>query len=244
MSALNILLSSLIMPCLVTAGHPRPHPSASSLARAARQHCQQLDAARSRRQRSRCATAVANSVFETLLTSRLPAVDESEQLLHALIGNGNEHAALFLIKVRLALAAMPYAPCVNAALLVLMVVLCQHGADANATTRSLAQTPLHYAARSNSVPVAKALLACMQDVNPADSNGDTPVHCAIRDTHAEMVELLLSNPKVDINRRNNEVGIRAHNAASVMLTIMLSSPRYCCNGVVLQTPLDRRSARV
>eukprot|EP00045_Choanoeca_perplexa_P011742 m.125624 g.125624 ORF g.125624 m.125624 type:complete len:1086 (+) comp15752_c0_seq1:186-3443(+) len=121
--------------------------------------------------------SIAISLMQHGADINAQAMDESEQLLHACIASDNEHAALFLLK---------------------------HGVDANAATRTLAQTPLHYAARRNAVPVAQALLASMQDINPADSNGDTPVHCAIRDKHAAMVELLLSNPKVDINRRNKE----------------------------------------
>lgn len=81
-------------------------------------------------------------------------------------------------------------------------LLLQHDADVNGRTCD-GWTPLHSACKWNNFNCAALLLDYGSDVNPLTNGGQTPLHLA--SSHAEAKEtlfLLLSNPKISVNIRN------------------------------------------
>ena len=61
-------------------------------------------------------------------------------------------------------------------------------------------TPLHYAARHNSVEVVQLLISHGSDVNAKSDNGWTPLHGAAHNS-VEVVQLLISHGS-DVNAKN------------------------------------------
>ena len=55
------------------------------------------------------------------------------------------------------------------------------------------QTPLHVAARNNSLEVAELLISSGAEVNAKDNRGETPLHLAAWNGHQKMKELLQSH---------------------------------------------------
>eukprot|EP01063_Lacrimia_lanifica_P031241 TRINITY_DN5104_c0_g2_i1.p2 TRINITY_DN5104_c0_g2~~TRINITY_DN5104_c0_g2_i1.p2 ORF type:complete len:424 (+),score=85.29 TRINITY_DN5104_c0_g2_i1:63-1334(+) len=72
-------------------------------------------------------------------------------------------------------------------------VLLRHGARVDARTRAAKETPLHAAAASGSVAVARALLDGGAGVEKAVKVGYRPLHIAARHGHADVVRLLLQH---------------------------------------------------
>ncbi|EDQ93019.1 uncharacterized protein MONBRDRAFT_22348 [Monosiga brevicollis MX1] len=122
-------------------------------------------------------TAIATTLVQHNADVNAKDEDDVRHLLHSCIEEQNETAALFLI---------------------------ENNADPRVTTAVAQATPLHCAALADSAAVTAALLKRRVDVNARDHQGDTPSHCAIRQKHAKVVDLLLSAPGVDVNITNNE----------------------------------------
>jgi len=57
------------------------------------------------------------------------------------------------------------------------------------------------------------ILATNVDVNLTDQLGNTPLHYATSANHVHVVEILLSNPKININAQNNYKDTPLHKAA-------------------------------
>lgn len=70
-------------------------------------------------------------------------------------------------------------------------LLCDFGADVNASRRSLA-TPLYIAVKTRHKDVVEYLLAKNPDVNAALITGDTPLHAAIEENDTDIATLLIS----------------------------------------------------
>jgi hypothetical protein len=73
------------------------------------------------------------------------------------------------------------------------------------------QAPLHVAAFSDRLDIAKLLLANKADVNAKANNGSTPLHLAAAKGNKDIVELLLEN-KADINAVDNDGWSPLHSA--------------------------------
>ncbi|MDR1398796.1 MAG: ankyrin repeat domain-containing protein [Treponema sp.] len=81
-----------------------------------------------------------------------------------------------------------------------MEFLIEQGADVNIKNAS-GSTPLHEAVRSGKIDAIKVLLASQSDINAQDARGNSVLHLAIRDvpldTHREIVNLLLAQPRIN-----------------------------------------------
>jgi hypothetical protein len=75
------------------------------------------------------------------------------------------------------------------------------------------QTPLHIAAFSDRIEVAKLLIANKADVNAQASNGATPLHLAAAKGNKDIVELLLAS-KADINAVDHDGWSPLHSAVT------------------------------
>jgi len=73
------------------------------------------------------------------------------------------------------------------------------------------QTPLHIAAFSDHIDVAKLLIANKADVNAQANNGATPLHLAAAKGNKDIVELLLAN-KANINATDHDGWSPLHSA--------------------------------
>ena len=96
--------------------------------------------------------------------------------------------------------------------------LIARGANINASTR-YEKGPLHYAARSGSLEVAKLLLAAGADVNAGRNDGHTPLYGAALENSSDVAELLLA-AGADVNAVNKHgftplYGAAARNSSDV-----------------------------
>jgi ankyrin repeat protein len=89
---------------------------------------------------------------------------------------------------------------VNAGNRELLQFLVGNGADVAAKTLS-DETVLHCAARSDQVEALKLLLDCVDDVNPQDADGWTPLHYAIQRNCSATIQALLGDPRIDVSKR-------------------------------------------
>jgi len=80
-------------------------------------------------------------------------------------------------------------------------LLLDNGAPVNAQSRSR-NTPLHMAARSNSVDIVNLLLEKGASGNTQNNSGNTPLHNAVQKSKVEMVKALLQH-NVDVRITNN-----------------------------------------
>ncbi len=83
--------------------------------------------------------------------------------------------------------------------------LVEHGADVNAVEKGDRWTPLHFAARDQSLEIVKILLDHDAAVDPVDSSGNTPLRRCIASTYplnSAVVDLLLAHG-ADPRRKNN-----------------------------------------
>eukprot|EP00057_Strongylocentrotus_purpuratus_P003131 XP_003725987.1 PREDICTED: transient receptor potential cation channel subfamily A member 1 isoform X1 [Strongylocentrotus purpuratus] len=74
----------------------------------------------------------------------------------------------------------------------------RRGANVDVTELHVRATPLHAAARMNSVDVAQVLLARCADVNKRTTNGMTPLHISARRGHIAVTRILLRQGKADV----------------------------------------------
>lgn len=74
-------------------------------------------------------------------------------------------------------------------------------------------TPLQLAAEAGSYHAVRALVRAGADVNSSDmSYGRTALHIAVESGHKDIVEFLLKNTKVDVNKRNFSGNTALHTA--------------------------------
>eukprot|EP00057_Strongylocentrotus_purpuratus_P023321 XP_011677795.1 PREDICTED: ankyrin repeat domain-containing protein 65-like [Strongylocentrotus purpuratus] len=88
--------------------------------------------------------------------------------------------------------------------------LLQRGADVDVLNLDIKATPLHAAARMNSVNVAHVLLARCADIDRKTSTGLTPLHISARRGHKEMTNILLTLGRADVHARDAENGTALH----------------------------------
>ena len=69
-------------------------------------------------------------------------------------------------------------------------LLLSHKADPNVRDRASSSSPLHFAAVARNLPLVALLLAAGADVNAVDSQGDTPLTCALAAGHDGIIDLL------------------------------------------------------
>lgn len=129
-----------------------------------------------------------------------------------------------------------------------MRVLIAHGADVHAVddplTTGRGLTPLHLAARGGRAATAALLLDHGANVNAADSNGDTPLHIAVRSNDREMARFLLTRTpgaNVDLANRNGDTPLHlAAWAGDVDMVKLLLAHRAdpSAKDYHKQTPLD------
>jgi ankyrin repeat protein len=74
------------------------------------------------------------------------------------------------------------------------------------------RTLLHYAAAEGRLANVQLLLQRGANVNRKDVMGQTPLHCAVEDGHADVVRLLASTPDCDVNMVNNRSFTPLHTA--------------------------------
>lgn len=80
-------------------------------------------------------------------------------------------------------------------------VLCLYGADVNLSDKSLC-TPLAIACSHGDIKILHELFRNGANVNQLDCTGRSPLHRACQAARIHIVEMLLKNPKVDINHRD------------------------------------------
>lgn len=82
--------------------------------------------------------------------------------------------------------------------------LLQHGADVNATTRSIGATPLHRAVTQGHTKVIDLLLEHGADANLRDADGKTPLHRAMTDVDDSVLDTCkLLVPCTDLTIKDN-----------------------------------------
>ena len=86
------------------------------------------------------------------------------------------------------------------------------GADINARTYSLKQTPLHLAAQYDHTDVVQLLIENGSELNPRDVNGCTPLHYCATNGHKESAECLLQHG-ASPNEANSREDIPLHSAS-------------------------------
>jgi ankyrin repeat protein len=65
-------------------------------------------------------------------------------------------------------------------------------------------TALIYASNVGDTRAIATLLKYKADVNRPNQMGDTPLHFAVRNGHADVVNALLKSPKVKVNAANSD----------------------------------------
>jgi ankyrin repeat protein len=83
----------------------------------------------------------------------------------------------------------------------LMTFLIHLGADLDAKTLT-EETVLHCAARAGKEQAVKVIVADVDEVNPKDADGWTPLHYATQRNYTETVQALLDDPRIDVNCRD------------------------------------------
>ena len=73
-------------------------------------------------------------------------------------------------------------------------------------------TLLHHAASHNQVAIIQYLLDSDMDANQIDSDGNTPLHLAIKDCHTEAMKCLLDHKGIDTTIVNNDKDSPFHTA--------------------------------
>ncbi|XP_054762967.2 transient receptor potential cation channel subfamily A member 1-like [Lytechinus pictus] len=91
--------------------------------------------------------------------------------------------------------------------------LLRRGADVDVLDLDIKATPLHAAARMNSVNVAHVLLARCADVDRKTSTGLTPLHISARRGHEEITNILLTLGRADVHARDAENATALHAGA-------------------------------
>jgi ankyrin repeat protein len=72
-------------------------------------------------------------------------------------------------------------------------------------TNKIGYTPLHVAAKSNSISCVVKLLQIGVDINAQDENGDTPLHLAIKKNSVQSIKnLVFSGAKINIQNKKKE----------------------------------------
>ena len=69
----------------------------------------------------------------------------------------------------------------------------QHGFDPNQVDDEMGTTLLHYACILNYLDVAKVLVNAGANPNSVCQIVDTPIHCAIQNGNADLVDILIQN---------------------------------------------------
>jgi ankyrin repeat protein len=81
-------------------------------------------------------------------------------------------------------------------------LLLQYGADVHIkSTCIIGLTPLHIAVR-NDIEIVKLMLPNVKNINVCDNFGHSPLFYAIRDANVQVVDLLLSDPKLDFTMKD------------------------------------------
>ena len=154
------------------------------------------------------AVAMRNSVAAAAIRQREPHVAEEPgengmTHLHAAIVSKDSEAIMFLLQhganpnsaVRDATSWTPLYMAIERGLDDVVAELLQAGADPSQPDKSSQWTPAHMAASLGSVPVLEALLRYKANFAAVDGQGNSVLHAAVLNCHADVVTRLLSLPQ-------------------------------------------------